>query len=396
MADIRTPQEEDRARIVELMRISFNAPAAWIRHIAPTLRLDRFLAAYEEGRVVAMADAWDLRQWFGGRALPMAGVAAVAAFPERRDAGLAPDVVRALLVRSKQTGALLSTLYPSRASVYRRLGYEYAGVLTQYRVPIADLPASRRSTVREFQDSDLDAVRACYGTIAAQHTGLADTDDESWWRVRIFRRWNPDVVGRGVVVPSADGTGIDGYAAFQIESLPDTWGFRITCTHLMGGTAAGLAGLLGYFRSFRGLGQSLVWYGASNDPLSLLAGGGAETIQAVRSVRFMTRLLDVPGSLRSRGYPPVTGRAVIGLRDEIFPENEGPFLLEAEQGRVRVERVNETPGTVFPIGAFSSMFAGYLSPYDLSRAGLIGRDDPSLRFLGSLFTGPTPWMTDFF
>lgn len=326
----------------------------------------------------------------------MAGVAAVAAVPERREAGLAPQVVRALLVRSRDQGVLVSTLYPSRASVYRRLGYEYAGVLSQYRVPIADLPASRGSSVREFQDSDLDAVRACYRSFAPEHTGLSDSHDEAWWRVRVFRRWNPDVVGRGVVVPSRNGAGLDGYAAFQIESLPDTWGFRITCTHMIGATADGLNGLLGYFRSFRGLGQSLVWYGASNDPLGLVIGGGAETIQPVRTVRFMTRLLDVPGALRSRGYPPITGRAVIGLRDEIFPENEGPFVLEAEEGRIRVERVTDRPGAVFPIGAFSSMFAGYLSPHGLRRAGQVEGDDPSMRFLAALFTGPTPWMTDFF
>lgn len=395
MIEIRAPREEDRPRIVDLMRISFNAPPAWIRHIAPTLRLDRFLAAFEDGQVVAMADAWDLKQWFGGRALPMAGVAAVAAFPERRDSGLAPEVIRALLVRSRSQGALVSTLYPSRASVYRRLGYEYAGVLSQFRVPISELPASKR-TVREFQDSDLEPVRACYESFASRHVGPVDSDDENWWRIRVFRRWNPDVVGRGVVVPSKKGEGVDGYAAFQIESLPDTWGFRINCTHLVGATADGLSGLLGYFRSFRGLGQFLVWYGASNDPLGILTGGGAETIQPVRTVRFMTRLLDVYGALSERGYPPVTGRAVIGLKDAIFPDNEGPFLVEAESGRVRVQRVDERPTTVFPIGAFSSLFAGYLGPSDLVRAGAIEGHDASLGFLSSLFTGPTPWMTDFF
>ena len=49
-----------------------------------------------------------------------------------------------------------------------------------------------------------------------------------------------------------------------------------------------------------------------------------------------------------------------------------------------------------PIGILSSMFTGYLSPFDAVRLGLLDADDPAVPFLAQLFTGPAPFMLDFF
>lgn len=394
MIDIKPPQESDRAAVLGLMRIAFNPAPAWERLVAPRLPLERLLCAFEGGRLVAMAQDWRLRQWYAGRSQPMAGIAAVASVPERRGAGLAPEVLRAILARCRSEGTAVSALYPSRASVYRRLGYEYAGILTQYRMPLGELPHSKAAGVEEMAEADLPAMQACYRRLAARGVGMVDSDEEYWWRMRVVRRWNPDVASRAVVVRGAEG--IDGYATFQLDSLPETWGFRITCTHLIADTASALAALLGYFRSFRGLGAQLVWYGAPNEPLGLLVGGGAETIQAARMVRFMTRILDVPDAFRRRGAADVQGEALVAVRDELFPENEGPFRVRAEGGRIEVERASGPAGAAIGIGALSALYAGYMAPSDLVRTGLVRGDEPGLDLLGRLFAGPTPWMTDFF
>jgi predicted acetyltransferase len=394
MTDIRVPEESDRARITELARVAFNIDSAWVKHVAPTLRLDRFLCAYEHGRLIAMAQAHPLQQWFGGRALPMAGIASVAAVPERRDAGLGPEVVRAVLTRARAAGALLTTLYPSRTAVYRRLGYEYGGVRTQWRMPLADLPAERAAEAEELHDAHLDAVRACYRMVAAQQNGMVDSDEDDWWRMRVFRAWVPDVVRRGVVVKAAEG--VVGYAAFHLEPLPGGWGFGASCTHLVASAGAGLRSLLGYFRSFRGVGETLAWHGPPNDPLALLAGGGSGTLQPLLTLRFMSRLLDVERALNARGYPPVEGSAVLRVRDELFPENDGPFRVAAAGGRLTVARMDAPADVELSVGALSSLFTGYSSPSDLARAGLIAGNEVALRFLANLFTGPTPWAADHF
>jgi predicted acetyltransferase len=394
MTDIRIPAEGDRQAIIDMMRIAFNVPSAWQRHVAPLVDLNQFLAAYDGTRLVAMSQAWDLRQWFGGRALPMAGIAAVAALPERRGEGLAPDVLRALLRKCREEGSLLSTLYPSRGAVYRRLGYEYAGVLLQHKISIDLLPSGVSASVEEYTEGDLPAVQACYRETARAHNGLVDSDLPNWWGLRVFRRWNPDTVSRSVVVRGSDG--VEGYASFIVEPIADSWGFRLACTHMIGATERGLKGLLDNFRAYRGLGQWLVWYGPPNDPVSLLVGGGAESVQPARLLRTMTRLLDVPGAIQARGYGHTSGEAVIRVKDELFPDNEGPFRIVARGGRVEVERVKSDPEATLPIGPLSALFTGFVSPVDLGRAGLIEGEGRALGFLGDLFAGPTPWMTDFF
>ena len=305
MIDIRTPQESDRPAIIALMKIAFNPSPVWERLVAPSQPFDRLLCAYEDGRIVAMAEDWKLFQYYGGRPQPMAGVAAVTSAPEKRGGGLAPEVLRAVLRRARSEDTAISSLYPSRTAVYRRLGYEYAGQLTQYRMSLGDLPASKSAGVEEMTEADLPEVQACYRRFASRYTGMVDSHEERWWRMRVVRRWNPDIASRQVVVRGE--RGIEGYATFQLDSLPETWSYRITCTHLIGETAAALSALLAYFRSFRGLGAQLVWYGAPQEPIGLLIGGGAESIQSVRQVRFMTRILDVADALRRRGLAPEAG-----------------------------------------------------------------------------------------
>lgn len=397
MIEIRQPEESDKAALVALMRISFNAKPAWARLIAPELHLDRFRCAYESAVMVAMAQTWQLRQWIGGSPLPMAGIAAVAALPERRGAGITSQLMRVLLEEARASGSFVSTLYPSRSAFYRRLGYEYAGLLTQYRTSLTELPAGGpMAEVRECTEADLAAVRACYSRFAAGQNGVVESMDEDWWRIRVLRRLNPDVNARAVVVEGPDG--VDGYAAFQLETLPETpWGYRITCSHVVTTTLAATRSLLAYFHGFRGMGQFLCWFGPPGDPIGLLLGGGADTLQTFRSLRFMTRLLDVPRALEARGYPAVAGEANIAVRDELFPDNEGPFRIVAQEGRVHVTKIAAPVlSTPIPVSVLSSLFTGFVTVNDLVRIGLLDGADPSVPFLSSLFAAPPPWMTDFF
>jgi hypothetical protein len=73
---------------------------------------------------------------------------------------------------------------------------------------------------------------------------------------------------------------------------------------------------------------------APNEPLALLL---SESRSVERSSEFpwMTRLLDVPARWRPAGYPEVDGSCVIAVDDPLFPENAGPFRIEANGGKVR-------------------------------------------------------------
>src|SRR6266516_3293131 len=140
MIVIRQPTEDERAAVGAVLRFSFYPPAAVAAQMIADFQLDQFQVAFEDDRVVATARTYDLRQWFGGRAVPMAGIASVATVPERRGSGIATELMRSVMRAARRDGKPIATLYPATVTVYRRLGYEYAGFHTEYRIPTRDLP----------------------------------------------------------------------------------------------------------------------------------------------------------------------------------------------------------------------------------------------------------------
>src|SRR5204863_5113458 len=118
-----------------------------------------------------------------------------------------------------------------------------------------------------------------------------------------------------------------------------------------------------------------------------------------REFRNMSRILDVPTALESRGYPAsVTGSSAFTVDDPLFQENAGSFLVEAAGGRVQVTTQPGGRGAGGPaigVGALSAMFTGYVTPAVAARVGLVDPDDPALDLFARLFAGPPPWTPDF-
>ena len=70
-----------------------------------------------------------MRQWWHGRAMPMAAVGGVKVAPEGRGRGVGRALMTALLREIAARGFPVSALYPATAPLYRSLGWEIAGGL---------------------------------------------------------------------------------------------------------------------------------------------------------------------------------------------------------------------------------------------------------------------------
>jgi predicted acetyltransferase len=397
MTEIRTPAEEHRDQVANVMRVSLNLDRGFLEHRAPKLPLERFRCAFEGERVVGVAADRRFRQRFGGRELEMCGIWGVGTLPERRGSGIATLAVGRLLHEARERGVPLSALYPATVRPYRGLGYELAGTYTEHRVAFDDLPKGGGPLpVEEFDlAGDLDAVRACYRRATEMHNGPIDCDDADWWPERIMGRRMPDELQRAVVARGAAGE-IEGYASFVYEKHDGDLdvAFRLSCNHFVAASMEGYASLLAYLRGFRGLGQALVFPGPPADPLALLVE--EQRVRPEWTFRWMLRLLDVPAALEGRGYPPVNGDAVIAVEDGTFPENRGPWRISAEGGKVEVAPAEGATVRPMPIGTLSSIYSGFLSPHDAARLGLLDGDDPAVPVLARLFSGPAPFMLDWF
>jgi predicted acetyltransferase len=397
MSDIRVPGEEHRDQVANVMRVSLNLEKGFLEHRAPKLPLDRFRCAFEGERVLGVAAERRFRQRFGGRELDMCGIWGVGTLPEHRGAGLATLAIGRLLREAREDGVPLTALYPATVRPYRGLGYELAGTYTEHRVPFDDLPRGGGPLpVTEFDPAaDLDAVRACYTRATEMQNGPIDCDEPTWWRDRIMGRFSPDEHQRAVVARGASGE-VEGYASFDYQKDEGDLdiAFRLSCSHLIAASLDGVASLLAYFRGFRGLGQTLEFSGPPADPLALLVE--EQRVKPAWTFRWMLRLIDVPAALEGRGYPPVSGEAVIGIEDGMFPDNRGPWRISADGGKVVVSPAEGARVHPISIGTFSAIYSGFVSPYDAARLGLVDADDPAVPVLARLFSGPAPFMYDWF
>ncbi|HEY7401312.1 MAG TPA: GNAT family N-acetyltransferase [Actinomycetota bacterium] len=394
--DVRIPQEEDREQIARLLSTSLNSPLERSLARAPGLPLKDFRCAYEGDRVVAAAAEFHFLQWFGGRALPMSGIFAVATLPERRRSGLMSAALRRILEDARGRGDPISSLYPAVLRPYRRLGYELAGTFTQHQLPIDAIPSFAGEDLPDVEladlEHDLDEIEQCYRSWVGARNGAIEPTGRRWWTDRVFNRPFDDTFR--VVVARGDAR-VEGFAAFVRETAEGRLdvSFGLDCNVLVATTDRALRAMLAYFRGHHGLGRWVRWVGPPNDPISLLVD--EQHVEQHYRFTWMTRLLDVQAAFERRGYPAEDGACTIAVEDPLFPENGGPWRIEAASGKVAVTRVGGAPRPV-SIGTLSALFTGYLRPADAVRLGLLDADDPAVDVLSRLLAGPDPWCPFFF
>jgi predicted acetyltransferase len=394
--DYRIPVEEDRERILDVQQSAFGTPNSWRERVGPNIRLDRYVCAYEGDRLVATSLSHPLTQFFGGKELTCAGIAGVAAMPDVRGKGAGGALVAELIRRQRAAGDVFSTLYPATVAVYRKLGYELAGAYTELSAPLRALPRSggegiELQTLRD--DSALPELQACFRQWAPGHNGPVWFADDFWWRARILRMMEPDAVPQVALARAEDGR-LEGYAAYQ-RAPREGFGIDPACTHFIATTRRAAAALFAYFGGYHSVGDKLTWHGPPGEPLAMLLAE-SRSVKQTFEFPWMSRLLDVAKALEQRGYPEVDGECVFAVDDPLFPQNAGPFRIEANAGVVTVAPTDERAGRPIPVGPFSALFTGAVSTTDLVRLGAADAGDPALPVLQRLFAGPAPWSPDFF
>ncbi len=316
--------------------------------------------------------------------------------PEYRGQGLARALVGELLAQERHDGVVVSALYPANSELYRQLGYEYAGLHPGFRAPVADVPPAR-ADVSEMAGADLDGVISCFSCFAAAHNGPVQPTDRARWEPDVLAHAGEGTHQRTVVVRGPEGE-VAGYASYFLENTGDN-GYRVACKHLVALSAPALSALLGYFRRFENGAREIAWFGPpTGGSVALALATNTFALQPTLN-RWMARILDVPRALEGRGYPAVSGEVVVELRDPLFPDNAGPWLVRADGGQVTVTPApgaSSSPARAMPIGLFSALYTGFATVGDLVLMGALDGTDPRLPVLSTLFSGPVPWMPDFF
>lgn len=362
------------------------------------------IGAWDGNALVGSARIHDMRQWWGGLALPMGGIGGVKVAPEARGQGVGRALMTEVLALLSRRGYALSVLYPATSHIYRSLGWELAGANYRATIPgrsLASLlaadphlggqsaagrppgPALRRSGPQ-----DADEVIAVLGAVhaAARHCGPCTRDAQT------VQRWisRPDVFG--YLAP-------DGFLGYGWHGH----GSEEMIVHTVQAASAATArALWGIVASHASVAEVVHVDIAPNDPIGWLTRESDLSLR--RSWRWMLRVIDPRAAIAGRGFPAGAQISVpLVLTDPELPANSGPYTLTVGDGRGCLHSGITEPAPDSPAAepvrfgprGFAALFGG-VPTTTLRLAGLAaGGDARADALLDGAFTAQS-FMHDYF
>lgn len=341
--------------------------------------------AFDGDQLVAKATLRPYTQWWGGRRVPMGGLAGVAVHPHARGQGAAAGLVRRLLGQMRAGGLPVSALFPTAPGIYRRLGWEVVGALEDTVLPTSVLRGAgdvADATVRTAGPDDSSALAALWQQHGVTTPGALTRDGPSFPR-------GPEQLLTGDVVALAEQDGrATGYLAYDRGSGYGA-ASELHVRDLVALTPAALSVLLRSLGSWDAVAATVRWTGPLAEAGLLLR---ATLPPPVRSRPWMLRVNDAVAAVAARGFrPEVAAQAAFTLVDGVVPGHEGAWQLTVQGGAGRLDRTARGAPRL-DVRGLALLYAGAADTNRLLRAGLLEAPVPGL----DVFAGPAPVLLDYF
>jgi predicted acetyltransferase len=324
------------------------------------------IGAFDGATLVArLADrAYD--SCFGGVLVPTSGIAGVTVAAEFRGQGGLSPLFAETLRHARDRGALISTLFPTASRIYRKFGYEVIADFVTVQLPttvLAAVPRPAAVRTRRAEPADFNAIRAVYDAWAIAQNGPLSRRGVSFTATA-----DEFLAGfTGVTVALDEGGTICGYASWN---RGEGYGEQavISVIDLLATSADGYRALLAMVGSFASV-TAITKIGTSGDELARLF---LPTLQwQVRdSSPYMLKIIDVPGAITWRRYPPgLNTRLHFRLEGDFLTENDGAYAITVANGRAECVRAEQGGGRVLTPQGLSLLYAGAQSAANLRATG---------------------------
>jgi predicted acetyltransferase len=326
--------------------------ASWLHGARLRAGQGLFLGAFAGGAPAGAAMLHDMRQYWLGRPVGCAGVAAVKVAPEHRGRGIGRLLMAEVLHLIAARGYPLSVLYPATMPIYRSLGWELAGAKYRFAVPARSLLEPREPdeeargggadhrSVAIRRAGPADAARVI-GVIGDSHRAARDAGPVTWDEGSATE-W----LGRADLYTYLAGDAADdGFAAYRWADR-DLWVERVHAR-----SPRALRALWSVIASHYSIADNVTGITAPNDPFWWLTRDGGAFV--TRRSMWMLRVIDLPAAIAARGFPAaVSARVHLRVTDQARPANTGSWRLTVSDGT----------GTLIPNGSVSSPAPLQLGP----------------------------------
>jgi predicted acetyltransferase len=352
--------------------------------VTPQPAGSRTWGVLEGDRLLATATWRSYAQWWGGRPVPMGGVAGVAVHPDGRGQGAATRLVRVLLGQLRGAGQPISVLFPTAPGIYRPLGWELVGRLDETVLPTAALRTVRPSgaaRVRTAGLADVPTLTRLWHEHGRATDGALTRDGPS------SPRGLEKLLAHDVVALAEQDGRATGYLAYD-RGRGYGAAAELLVAELVAQDPAALSALLASLASWDAVAGSVRWTGPL-DEVALALGSTLPTPGVGRP--WMLRIADAPAAVAARGWrSSVRAQAAFTLVDPEVPDHEGPWLLTVQDGVGRLDRA-PAGSPRLDVRGLALLYAG-AGPGRLLRAGLLEAPVPGL----DACAGPAPVLLDYF
>lgn len=350
--------------------------------------IDNFRLIRIEGKVVGGLALQRMGQWFGGNSISMGAIRYVGVSPAYRSSGVAHALLLKILKEMRDNDIHLSTLYPSTQTIYRRVGYERAGTWVDYRFPARGFARGERPLlIRQVDPFDRSIFQATYNQHARHIPGRLDRNPWLWERV--FSKYG------GTEAYLFEGEReIEGYVVYSAKRGEAELRGDLLLQDLVALTPQAIHHMASFFADHQAMVEMIHWQSGPNEPLFHLVA--KQEYKVFRMLHWMLRLVNVEKALTSRGYPSTLSFIVhLAIIDDVLEWNNGRFILEIANGCAKISPGGR--GSVrLDVRGLATLYSGFLKSSDLRLLGLAEGDEDDFCNLDSLFSGPSPWMSEMF
>ena len=363
----------------------------------PFVEVDRTLGAFDAGALVGSAGAFSFSMTIPGGELPTAGITAVGVLPSHRRRGVNTALMRAQLDDVRERGESIAVLYASQGSIYGRYGYGVASSNAAIDVETrrsAFGPWYRPSGGVRLYERD-EAVRAflpVYDDVRRSRPGMMRLD-ETGFGYRLDDRFRePGAQAKGFFAGHETDGRVDAYAQYRIRH---EWGVvpqsEVMVDDLLATSPQAYADMWRYILDIDLMFRATAWNRPSDDPLFHLVLEPRPLQFRVKDALWL-RLADVEAALGARAYRSEVS-AVIEVRDDFCPWNEGRYELSASGAAAACRRTDADPDVVIGVAELGAAFLGGTRLTGLLRAGRVGEATPGAveRLDAALAWDPAPW-----
>ncbi len=352
---VRPYEERDREAFFETAALTYNDGLPFPEE-EKQIRHGRGYLAEQDGRIGGVFQVLPMNVTRGPASLPCGGIAGVAVLPELRRSGLGSEMMRWAVRHFRDSGVPLAALSGYRESYDRRFGYEGGGKRLQINCPSHRLPTGDGGLpVRRLGPADWRKIDPCYRAFAHARSGLNLRDVALWQRV--LGEHKPLAI-------YAFGDPVESYAA--VSHKTEFWSDQ-HISELVWSTLRGYESALAFLRGIGINKTNLTWFEPSDGPFYARHLDNGIEAQIRRPIMF--RVNDVPAALRAL-RPEGAGEFRVRVRDEVVPENEGPWRVAFGANGVEVEPASDADMEL-DIQPFAQAFLGVPRLDYMLRSGLV-------------------------